>query len=258
MLARRTQSVEAWEKQMLADELNNRFIRDDNSTARRLCQEALAIDPNYVSAWTELGWTHMMDVLCGWTGSVQERLDKTQEAIDKALELEPGYPFALSLLGYVYAMHGDYNRAVEVSEQSVRLAPDNAEGVAELAHMLLFAGRADEALATINKAIRLCPMRLMWHLTIMGQCQQRTGALELAIATFREAVIKGTYSSFPRICLTSALMDAGDRQQAMRMAREVLQLEGSFSLSRWRGAQFKNPSVRERIADQLADAGLPL
>ncbi|MDJ0957333.1 MAG: adenylate/guanylate cyclase domain-containing protein [Arenicellales bacterium] len=258
MLAGRTQSVVAWEKQLLADELNNSFIQGDNWRARRLCEEALAIDPNYVSAWTELGWTYLEDVLCGWTDSVEESLRETSAAVDKALGLEQDYPFALSLLGYVYAMKGDYDRAVEVSEKAVMLAPENAEGVAELAHMLLFAGRADEALAVIKKAIRLCPMRLMWHLTIMGQCQQATGALELAIATFREAVLKGSDSPFPRICLISALMDAGDRQEAIHIAQEVLQLERSFSLSRWRGAHFKDPSVRERVADQLAEAGLPL
>ncbi|MEJ2122897.1 MAG: tetratricopeptide repeat protein [Alphaproteobacteria bacterium] len=257
MLAGRTRSVAAWEKQLLADELNNNFIRGDNWKARRLCEEALAIDPNYVSAWTELGWTHLEDVWCGWTDSAEESLDKASTAVDKALALEQDYPFALSLLGYVHAMQGDYDQAVEVSEQAVMLAPDNAEGAAELAHILLFAGRVDEALAVIKKAIRLSPMRLMWHLTILGQCQQATGTLELAIATFREAVLKGPDSPLPRICLISALMDAGDGQEAARMAREVLQLEHGFSLSRWRGAHFEDRTVRERIAKQLTDAGLP-
>lgn len=257
MLARRTESVEAWEKQMLADELNNRFVRDDNATARRLCEEALAIDPDYVSAWTELGWTHMMDVVCGWSESPEQSIGNTKDAIDKALEIETDYPFALSLLGYVYAMQGDYGSAVAVSEKSVRLAPENAEGTAELAHMLLFAGRTDEALATINTAIRLCPTRLMWHLTILGQCQHIAGELASAVATLREAAAKGTYSPFPRICLASALMAAGDRREASDVVREILQLERNFSLSRWHGARFENASVRERIEDQLADAGLP-
>ena len=58
-----------------------------------MCEEALAIDPNYVSAWTELGWTHMMDVLCGWTVSVRESLDETQEAIEKAKSEKPDVIF---------------------------------------------------------------------------------------------------------------------------------------------------------------------
>ena len=116
----------------------------------------------------------------------------------------------------------------------------------------------NEALAVITKAIQLCPIRLMWHLTILGQCQQATGSPELAIATFHEAMEKGPNSPFPRICLTSALMDANNLEEAVEMAKSVLQLEHGFSLSRWRGAYFKDPTERKRVADQLAAAGLPL
>jgi adenylate cyclase len=257
MLAGRTNSVVAWEKQLLADELNNNFIRGDNWKARRLCEEVLTIDPNYVSAWTELGWTYLEDVLCGWTDSVENSLEKTLSIIDKVVALEQDYPLALSLLGYVHALRSDYVKAVEVSEKSVRLAPDNAEAVAELGHMLLFAGRTADALAEIEKAIRLCPVRLMWHLTIMGQCLHAAGLVEPAIETYREAVRKGPDSPFPKICLISALMDTGERQEAGKIAQKVLRLEHDFSLSRWRGAHFKDVTVRNRILDQLADAGLP-
>jgi adenylate cyclase len=257
MLAGRTNSVVAWEKQLLADELNNNFIRGDNWKARRLCKEVLKIDPNYVSAWTELGWTYLEDVLCGWTDNVENSLDKTLSTIDKVVALERDYPLALSLLGYVHALRSDYDQAVEVSEKSVLLAPDNAEAVAELGHMLLFAGRTADALAEVKKAICLCPVRLMWHLTIMGQCLHAEGLVESAIETYREAVRKGPDSPFPRICLISALMDAGERQEAGQIAHKVLQQEHDFSLSRWRGAHFRDIKVRNRILNHLADAGLP-
>jgi tetratricopeptide (TPR) repeat protein len=217
----------------------------------------LKIDPNYVSAWTELGWTYLEDVLCGWTDNVENSLDKTLSTIDKVVALERDYPLALSLLGYVHALRSDYDQAVEVSEKSVLLAPDNAEAVAELGHMLLFAGRTADALAEVKKAICLCPVRLMWHLTIMGQCLHAEGLVESAIETYREAVRKGPDSPFPRICLISALMDAGERQEAGQIAHKVLQQEHDFSLSRWRGAHFRDIKVRNRILNHLADAGLP-
>jgi len=257
MLAGRTKSVEAWEKQLKADELNNAFIRSENRAARRLCEEALALDADYVSAWTELGWTHLEDVFCGWSDATETRLDDAVEAAQQALRLEPDYPLALSLMGYVHALRGEYDQAVEVSAKAVELAQDNAEAVAELGHMLLFAGRGEEALEVIKRAIHLCPMRLMWHLTILGQCQQQIGELQLAIATFREAVLKGPHSPFPRICLIGALVEAGEMEEAKRTAREVLRLEPSFSLSNWRAMEFRDLAVRERIMNHLAKAGLP-
>jgi adenylate cyclase len=257
LLAGGTKNVEAWEKQLKADELNNAFTRDDNRAARRLCEEALALDPNYVSAWTELGWTHLEDVLCGWSEAAESSLDSAVEAIEKTLRLEPDYPLALSLMSYVHVLRGEYDQAVEVAGKAVESAPENAEAVAELGHMLLFAGRGEEALEVIKRAIRLCPMRLMWHLTILGQCQQQIGDLELAIATFREAVLKGPHSPFPRICLTGALVEAGEMDEAKRTAREVLRLESSFSLANWRAMEFRDLAVRERMMSQLTEAGLP-
>ena len=257
MLAGGTKSVEAWEKQLKADELNNAFIRDDNRAARRLCEEALALDPDYVSAWTELGWTHLEDALCGWSDATETSLDNAVDAAQKALRLEQDYPLALSLMGYVYALRGEYDQAVEVSGKAVDLAPDNAEAVAELGHMLLFANRSEEALEVIKRAIRLCPIRLMWHLTILGQCQQQIGELELATATFREAVLKGPHSPFPRICLIGALVEAGEMEEAKRIAREVLRLESNFSLSNWRAMDFRDLAVRKRNMSHLMQAGLP-
>ena len=257
MLAGGTKSVEAWEKQLKADELNNAFIRSDNWAARRLCEEALALDPDYVSAWTELGWTHLEDAFCGWSDSTETSLDNAVDAVQKALRLEQDYPLALSLMSYVHVLRGEYDQAVEESGKAVELAPENAEAVAELGHMLLFASRSEEALEVIKRAIRLCPIRLMWHLAILGQCQQQIGELELAIATFREAVMKGPHSPFPRVCLIGALVEAGEMEEAKRTAREVLRLESSFSLSNWRVMEFRDLAVRERIMNHLAEAGLP-
>ena len=123
--------------------------------------------------------------------------------------------------------------------------------------MLLFAGRSEEALEVIKRAIRLCPMRIMWHLTILGQCQQQIGELKESIATFREAVLKGPHSPFPRICLIAALVEAGEMEEAKRTARDVLRLESSFSLSNWRAMEFRDLTIRERIKNHLAEAGLP-
>lgn len=123
--------------------------------------------------------------------------------------------------------------------------------------MLLFANRSEEALEVIKRAIRLCPIRLMWHLTILGQCQQQIGELELATATFREAVLKGPHSPFPRICLIGALVEAGEMEEAKRIAREVLRLESNFSLSNWRAMDFRDLAVRKRNMSHLMQAGLP-
>ena len=257
MLAGRTRSVEVWQLQLRADELNNTFVREYNREARRLIRKGLEIDPGYVSAWTELGWTYCLDALCGWSTSVDDSIAEVRNATRKALQLEPEYPNALALMGYVYMLEGDHDKALESAEKANELSPENSEIVAEYAHILLFAGMPETALDLARKAIRQTPMGAMWHITILGFCQHVLGDQAAAEETFLKAISLQPDSAFPRIYLVSTLVEAGRLEDALQMAREVVGIEHNFSVGGWRGAQFRDAALRERIHDNLLRAGLP-
>ena len=80
---------------------------------------------------------------------------------------------------------------------------------------------------------------------------------DLAISILSEAVEMEPDSAYARPYLTSALVDCGALGIAERCASEILKIEPGFSLSLWPGADFKDLSVRKRIFDNLARAGLP-
>ncbi len=257
MLAGRTHSARAWELQLRADELNNRFIRECNKEARRLAEQALQLDPEYVSAWTELGWTHCMDAICGWTESLEFSINSAENSANRALELETEYPLGLSLLAYVNTLNQNFDQAVRLAERSVELAPDNTECVAELAHTLLFAGRLQEATGLIEKAIRDTPMDTMWHYTILGTCHYIGDQLEIALDIFSKAIEMEPDSPFPRVFQIAALYEAGHHDEARQAVEHLLRIERGFSLQDWNGAPFKDHSIRDRILAGLRQAGLP-
>ena len=97
----------------------------------------------------------------------------------------------------------------------------------------------------------------MWHLTILGQCQQATGDLASAVVTLKDAAQKGPRSPFPRVCLADALVETGDTASATAVAKEITRLERNFSLARWRGAYFRDAEARRRSLERLREAGLP-
>ena len=80
--------------------------REDNHEALRFAEEAVILDPNYASAWTELGWVHWSDLFFGWTQSAEQSEIKAKEAAEKALELVENYPNAFSLLGLLALARG--------------------------------------------------------------------------------------------------------------------------------------------------------
>ncbi len=256
LTARRTNNLEARELILRADELNGRFVRKANLEARQLCERALKLDPRFTSAWALLGWTHWEDACLGWTESAEVSQTKAMEAAQKALELEDNFPEALGLLGHIYTLLGEHDRAIEVTEKALDLSPTHFN-TAFLAIVLTYAGKADEAVELFDKAIRLSPLDFAWLLSYLGMCYCSTGELDLAISTLRRAVALEPESTFGRAWLTSALVSAGMNEEAEQVAREIMKIDRKFSASRWRGAQFKDATINRKILKNLQQAGLP-
>ncbi len=256
LLARRTENLEARELILRADELNGRFVREANLEARQLIERALKLDPTYASAWALLGWTHWEDACLGWTESAEISQTMALEAAQKALELEEDYPEALALLGHIYPLLGEHDRAVEVTEKAFDLSPTHFN-TAFLAIVLTYAGNADEAVELFKKSIRLSPLDFAWLLSYLGMCYCSTGELDLAISTLRRAVALEPDSTFGRAWLTSALVTAGMNEEAEQVTRDIMRIDRRFSASRWRGAQFKAVTINEQVLENLRQAGLP-
>jgi adenylate cyclase len=256
VLAGRTNSVEAWERLIRADELTNTLVEEDNLEARRLLEEAVQIDPSYAAAWTQLANTFVGDVFMGRSESREGALKQALYAAQKALDIEEEYPTALTILGYVHLFRGNHDSAVDALLKAVAREPRNAEIVATCAFVLVFAGQVDDALEMIRKAMRLSPISPMWYLVCLGMCYHSRGQQNLAISTLREAVAMEPESAFARPYLISALVETGSLDEANQIAREVIRIEPGFTLSSWPGADFKDESVKARIVDNLVKAGL--
>jgi adenylate cyclase len=257
MLAGRTTNIEAWELLIRADDLNNSIVQTNNFRARHLLEEAVQLDPGFVSAWTELGWVHWEDAFFGWSASSEQSVKLASEAAAKALALEPEYPNAYSLLGLLALFAEEFDRGIKLCEKGVILAPNNAENVAELAVALIHAGLVDESEQMILRAIRLSPICPAWYQTIAGLCHLVKCDLKLAVSTLQIVVDRESDSIHPRIYLISALVESSRLDDARQMAREVLSLQPDFSIGPWHAIRFKDPNFRARTINNLLQAGLP-
>ncbi len=252
-----TSSVHAWERVVRADELNNRFIREDNQEARRLAEEALQLDPQYAAAWLELGWDHWEDAYFGWSDDREKSIGKAMDAAKRALELDEGCSMALGLIGYLYLLTDEHDRAVESVERASLISPSDSDLTALLGDVLLFTGRADDAAEILKKAIQLSPSYPAWFLASLGMCYYVIGKNDRAISTLREAVRMEPDSALPRIYLTIVLVEAGLSEDARQVAQEIMRIDRHFSVKNWYGAQFKDANLKQRILGHLLCAGLP-
>src|SRR6185369_13712035 len=129
---------------------------ESSRSALALLDRAIAWDPNYAQALGMKAWILIFRAFQGWE-DMGQALGKAQSLIPRALaaDNEELWPYlAQGMVGYAIRDNGlamaALTRAVALNPNSV-----NAHGLVGIAHA--FGGRPSEAIASIDRAVRLSP-----------------------------------------------------------------------------------------------------
>jgi len=253
-----TPNLEAWTYFRKSLEQLRRFSREGNLQARKLSKKAIELDPDFSGGYSMLGWTHALTVRFGSSKSPKEDLMRAEELANKLLALNDSDPHAQDMLGYIYLLRRQHDRAIQHGQRAIALAPSMADSHAFLAESLMYAGRSEEAIGEMTKAMRLAPFYPAWYLWTLGQAHYSAGRFEEAIAAYKES-----HKRIPNhlnFSLWMAVINSawGREEQARAEAAEVLRLYPKFSLQRYEKIlPYKNKAVTQRIIEALRKAGLP-
>ncbi len=255
---RPTPKLEAFLKLMKGIEHFYRYTKDDMALARKLFEEAIALDPGYGPPHRALGYTHHSDAVFGWSDSPGESLEKAEELAQKALSLDDEDNIAYLLLSLIYRNKGQFDKAVAVGEKALALNPNNAETNSVFAFILSTVGRHQEAIAMIKKAIRLNPHHPPHYLDLLGEILGRAGRYEEAIAADEELLQLLPDYIWGHINLTAWYSLFGREEEASEAAKEVLRIDPKFSIEKYAiDIQYENQEDKKRYLDALRKAGLP-
>ncbi len=258
LLGKGTGNLKAFLKTLQAHEYFYRLTKDDNVRARRMAEQAIALDPGFVWPYVRLGYTHLMDARFGWGKSRKHSIARAEELAQNALALDDSIPMARSLLGYVYFLKRQYKNAITEQERAIALNPNSDRGYYLRGLVQFFAGRPEKTIESIKKAIRLNPVASSFHLQILGAAYASTGRYEEAIAALKKALRRAHNRLFPHLGLAITYSLAGREEEARAAVAEILRLDPKFSLERVsRILSFKNQSDTDRFVDTLRKAGLP-
>jgi TolB-like protein/Tfp pilus assembly protein PilF len=254
---RGTGNLECFMKVLEGNSYFFRFNRDDNTLARQMFEEAIALDPENPAAYVMLAWTHLMDLWYGWRESPEKSIQPASELAQKALTLDDTQDNAHFLLGSIYLMTRQHEKAIAEMEQAVALNPNGADAHTHLAATLIFMGRPDKAISLLQKAMRLNPMPPNWYFTYLSHAYRRTGQYEEAIAILQKVLKRNPDDLIAHIGLTSTYSMAGREEEARAEAAEVLRINPKFSLEYFaKTLPYKNQADTELTIDSLRKAGL--
>jgi serine/threonine protein kinase/tetratricopeptide (TPR) repeat protein len=101
----------------------------------------------------------IINVAVGWAFYNDRRYDEGIEQLRRTIELDPNYPVTYWILGLVLRKTGCYELAITEGEKGVRLSGGSPLMRAALAHTFAAAGRATEALQTLDDLTELATHR---------------------------------------------------------------------------------------------------
>ena len=184
----------------------------EQSTA--LYQRALAIDPNYATAWSGLAIIYIMQT--GWGElPLDEGFTLAREAANQALTLNPVYAPAHANLSSITLL---YDRDLEATarhlEHALALEPTNPEILSEVAYLFANLGRLGEAIAMMEYVVNRDPVNPYYHETL-GFSYLRAMRLDEAIASFHTALTLSPGYRAAHYRIGVALLFKGELQAAL-------------------------------------------
>ena len=252
-----TTNLRAWEKFLLAVDYIWRYTKEDNATARRLFEEVITLDPKYDVAYACIGYTHFYDARFWWVESRAESIKMALKYAQKAIELNDTSDLGYLLIGSVYFLQGQYEKAIAEGERAVALNPNGAANYCALAGFVGSFGKWEESIELAKKSIRLQPFAPAFYYHFLGRAYFMTGQLDESIITWKK-VLQVNPNYLPAHAFLAACYSSLDRYaEASAAAKELLRINPKFSIESYtKTLPYKNKADIERYVAALRKAGL--
>jgi adenylate cyclase len=256
LVRKTTDNLEAYDSYLRGLESSNRSTQEANAQARQLFEKTIELDPQYAEAYASLSRTLSSEWVYQWSQNPQT-LERAFVLAQKAVALDDSLPRAHEALSYAYLYKKQHEQAIAAAQRVIALAPNDAAGPAWLGLILNFAGRPEEAIGSVEKAMRLNPHYRFTYLSWLGMAYLLTGRYEEAIAVLQSATIRNPNFLPPHLHLAVSYSEVGRAEEARAEVAELLRISPTFSLAGLRRVMpFKDPAELEHYLVALRKAGL--
>jgi adenylate cyclase len=255
--AKGTKNLDAYLKCMEAYMNYLLQTKEGNTLGKKLAEEVIALDPKFPRGYVVLAQTYLWDILLGTTESPEKSLAKAKELTEKAIALDNSESSAHGIMGSIYLMSRQYDKAITQVERAISLNPNDASNLIRLGFVLLNAGRPEEAISALKNHRRLNPIPLQHYYLQLVTAYRLAGQYKEAIETGKEALRHVPNNINIYFQLTAAYSMMGREEEARAAAAEVMKINPKFSLEWYaKTIYFKNQTDIDKTIEALRKAGL--
>jgi TolB-like protein/DNA-binding winged helix-turn-helix (wHTH) protein len=255
--AQPTESSEAYDLVLRARALMRLEQRRPNREAKELLVRAQKLAPDYAEVWVALGENEWNRAAFGWIEDPEEGIRRAEALARRAVELSDAgaRARAYALLATLKTHAGHAEEGLAHAARALEINPSDASSLFRQGHALLALGRAEDAIATFEYAMRLEPN------PSVGPQSQLATAYYLA-GRYRDAVryadvviaLRPDFASI-RAVRAAALAQLGQLDEARESAEVARRLNPRLNIEE-AGSRFRRPEDAAKLREGLAKAGL--
>ena len=255
---RATNNLKAYEHFLEGQRLSKVFSKESNAQANDAYRKAIKIDPTYGRAYGALAFVLAVDYRRGWTDHPVETLERALGLAEQAVSLDGSIPQTHWALGYVYFMRKEHALAEKAVAESIRIAPNYADGYGLLALINNNLGNAQQALDYVEKGMQLNPYYTWDYLYNKGRALYTLGHYQDAINSLEQAQLRNENAVPIKVYLAASYVRLDRLDDAEWIIDQVLVINPETTLNHTdKTIPIVVPELKKALLDDLRKAGLP-
>lgn len=235
----------------------------DLPRARTEFEAALAAQPDSSHALAGLAMTHVLELAYRWASDRAVSVAAAEQLSRRALELDPQNHDAQYALRNALMFDGRLDEAMTIVRGQLVANPNDAYANRDLAVVMFFNGRWEEALKQVDYAVRLDPLDPV----NVSACASMAATTLVVLGRYDEAIERArlitepTSSTRQLSILAAAEALRGNLSEAQRYGTALLRAQPNYTLAR--GAAMRGSTVpaywegMNHFGEGLRLAGLP-
>ena len=255
VLAKPTESLEAYDYVLRARPALQRPTRVNIVEARDALGHAIKLDPNYASAYAALAETYFLATSMGWAEAPANFLDRAEEMANKALSIDESEVRARVILGRIHIFYRHYEQAKAEMDRAVAINPNNAHAIAGRGNVDMWQGQTDAAIEALETAQRIDPELNAMDRFALSLAYYLKGRYDAAIAQAELSLRKTAAANFSRVVLAASYAQNGQAEDAARVAAAIRRFDPTFDPQDF-GTKFLKPADLELLRVGLRKAAL--
>jgi TolB-like protein/tetratricopeptide (TPR) repeat protein len=255
---KRPENIDAYDLFLRALPFAATAMPSDADKALCLLERAVRLEPDYAIVHGFIAWCHEQRYLRGGLHA-QTRAAALRHA-RVAIEVGGDDAMALAMGGFVIGVvERDYQTALDALDRSISLSPSSALAFGFSSIIRAWMGDDAAAIAHATMGIRLSPYDPLIYLPNVGLAfaQLFSGNFDEAASAASRASSANPRFSVPRYLHVAALARLGRQNEAKAIAKVLLEVQPSFTISSLVAGNITTPERLAMLAAALREVGLP-